>query len=396
MIKSNLKVNCLARFALVVLSWLLLSGLFPVVGKVQVTASETTSPQERIIEAKVVEVLEEGKSWLGELEVEYQLLRLQLLTAEPHSPTITLRHGGIPLAQLEQYQPNQRVFLNLSQPLSSLDLEQELSSQQAVISGPARNRSVYLLLGVFVLVVAAVNGTKGLRSFLSLGLSFAAIFMIALPLLLRGMNPIVVALSLALVIIPVTFYITHGVSKKTHVAVTATIMALIVSSLLAVTFINTTQLSGLASEEAGFLSAEKRELINPRGLLLAGIILGLLGTLDDITVTQAGLVFTLKKNNKKLSLKTLYRQAMEIGQDHISSMVNTLMLVYAGASLPLLLLFVDNPHPLAYVLSQEIVVEEIVRMLVSSIGLVLAAPMTTLLAAAVANWQQVKAKVVVK
>ncbi len=179
-------------------------------------------------------------------------------------------------------------------------------------------------------------------------------------------------------------------------AVLTTTLCLIFASLLAITLTNVTHLTGFASEEAGFIAIEQQGQINIRGLLLAGIILGLLGTLDDVSVTQAGLVFSLKKNNNKLGFKKLYQQAMLVGQDHITSMVNTLVFVYAGASLPLLLLFINNPHPLSYVLSQEIVVEEIVRAVVTSVGLILAAPLTTLAAALVADWKQVKQQLQVK
>jgi uncharacterized membrane protein len=117
-----------------------------------------------------------------------------------------------------------------------------------------------------------------------------------------------------------------------------------------------------------------------KGILFAGIIIGALGVLDDITVSQAAVVFQLKKANKKLSQKDLYNQATNVGQDHISSMVNTLVLVYAGAALPLFLLFVNNPHYFSEIINYEIIAEEIVRTLVGSIGLILAVPITTLIA----------------
>jgi uncharacterized membrane protein len=245
-------------------------------------------------------------------------------------------------------------------------------------------------------LVIVVNRFKGIRSLLSLFFSFIVIFFVALPILLQGYDPSLVIMLLALFIIPPTFYLTHGIKQKTHVAVAATVVSLIISSLLAITLINTMNLSGLATEEASFLSFERQDVINIRGLLLAGIILGLLGTLDDITVTQAGMTFTLKRNKPSLKFGKLFSEAMEIGQDHINSMVNTLVLVYTGASLPLLLLFINNPHPLSYVLSQEVVVEEVVRILVSSVGLIIAAPLTTFLASAVANWDQIKSKVEIK
>jgi len=151
--------------------------------------------------------------------------------------------------------------------------------------------------------------------------------------------------------------------------------------------------------EAGFLLVEKPGVINMKSLILAGIIVGGLGILDDITVSQTSIVFEMKKANAKLSTLDLYRHGMNVGQDHISSMVNTMVLVYASTALPLLLLFTDNPRPLAELMNYEIIAEEVVRTLVGSIGLILAAPIATALAAIVVgkgwcrrkNWRVVKA-----
>ena len=132
--------------------------------------------------------------------------------------------------------------------------------------------------------------------------------------------------------------------------------------------------------EAGFLQAARPDVVNLRGLILAGIIIGVLGILDDITVAQAAVVEQLHQANLKMEFRQLFFRALQVGQDHIASMVNTLVLVYAGASLPLLLLFVDSPRPFSEVVNYEIIAEEIVRTLVGSIGLVLAVPLTTGLA----------------
>ncbi len=120
-----------------------------------------------------------------------------------------------------------------------------------------------------------------------------------------------------------------------------------------------------------------------KGLLLSGIIIGSLGILDDITIAQAGVVSELIKNEKKVNKIKVYEQAMNVGRDHISSMINTLILAYAGASMPLLLIFVDNPHPWGEIINYEFLAEEIIRTLVGSIGLILAVPITTAIAV---NW----------
>jgi uncharacterized membrane protein len=354
--------------------------------KPEPVSANQTENTDIIVQAEIIQVLDQGIEIINDFEAEYQLLTVQLKSDEISQP-IQIKHGGIPTTNFETYKPGDRVFIQFFQPLSELDPQEVLDTYQANIVTRARDQAVLVIFVIFVAMVLLVNRFKGLRSLLSLALSFAVIFFIALPLLLRGIHPLLVTLSLVAFIIPVSFYLTHGFTKKTHVAVVGTVLSLFFSIILASFFISSTGITGTSSEEAGFLLVELQDQINLGSLFLAGIIIGLLGTLDDVTITQAGIVFTLKKNKPKISLKELFLQAFAIGQDHISSMVNTLILVYTGASLPLLLLFVNNPHPLAYVLSQEVIVEEVIRMMVSSTGLIFAAPVTTLLAVMVSKKQ---------
>ncbi len=358
-------------------------------------AATPSTETEQIYQAQVLEVIETSQEQVAGQSAPYQLLKLSVSRPQQET-TINLKHGGIPTTKFQEYQVGDQVFIRFNQSLSKLDLEQNLTSRQAQITGLVRSSTVLIIVAIFLLLVIAINGKQGLQSILSLVLSFAVIVKIVLPALLNQVNPMLVATLLTVVMIPITFYLSHGWQKKTHMAVIATILSLVVSTLLATTFINTTHLTGLASEEAGFLQVEEAQTIDIRGLLLAGIMIGLLGTLDDITVTQAGLVTTLKRNRPDLTAKQLYREAIKVGKDHMTSMVNTLVLVYAGASLPLLLLFIDNPHPFNYVLSQELVVEEIVRTMVSSIGLIIAAPLTTILAVVAENWDVYGKKLQVK
>jgi len=209
------------------------------------------------------------------------------------------------------------------------------------------------------------------------------LFKFVLPQLISGQDPIKTSLIAAAFMIPLTFYISHGFSKKTHIAVISTFLTLIVTSLLAGYFSSQARLTGYVSEEAMFLQNLGSSTFNIYGLLVAGMILGVLGVLDDVTVAQAALVQELRAANPKLSKGQLFKQAMNVGTDHIASMVNTLVLVYVGASMPLLMLFVNSSKPFAELVNYEMIGEEVVRSLVGSIGLVLAVPITTLLAV---NW----------
>jgi uncharacterized membrane protein len=195
------------------------------------------------------------------------------------------------------------------------------------------------------------------------------------------MDPVLIATLASAMIIPITFYMSHGISKKTTIAVAGTLIALLITGLLGKLFSELAHLNGLSTEESGMLAVLKGGEINLKGILLAGIVIGALGVLDDITISQAAIVEQLREAASKAKFGEIYGRAMKVGRDHITSMINTLILVYAGASLPLLLIFVDNPHPLREIINYEFIAEEIVRTLVGSIGLIVAVPITTFLAA---------------
>jgi uncharacterized membrane protein len=233
---------------------------------------------------------------------------------------------------------------------------------------------------IFSVLVLTVGRWRGLSSLLSMALTFIVIFQLILPAIISGTSPVLAAVAGSFLIIPFTFYLSHGLNLKTTVAVISTIISLIFIGLLAVYFVDAAWLTGYASEEAGYLQTVNPEQLNMKGLLLAGIIIGALGVLDDITVAQSAVVEQLNSANKDLKFKDLFFRAMNVGRDHIASMVNTLILVYTGSALPLLLIFVNNPHPAFEIINYEIIAEEIIRTLVGSIGLIFAVPVTTLIA----------------
>lgn len=243
-----------------------------------------------------------------------------------------------------------------------------------------RRDALYWLFAVFAALVLIIGGLRGVFSLIGMGISFLIIFLFVLPQILAGRDPITIAIISSMAIIPITFYLSHGFNKKTSIAVIGTIIALVITGVLANFFVTFAHLTGFASEDATFLEAARQGTIQMKGLLLAGIIIGALGVLDDITVSQSAIVFQLKKTSPHLKIKDLYSKAMDIGRDHIASMVNTLILVYTGAALPLLLLFINSPRPFGEIINFELIAEEIVRTLVVSIGLILAVPIVTLIA----------------
>lgn len=248
------------------------------------------------------------------------------------------------------------------------------------ISDYVRQTPLLILFLIFLILVVVIGRWRGITSLIGMVISFIIIFQFVLPLISIGNNPVLIVLMSSLLIVPATFYLSHGFNKKTTVAIISTLLSLVVIGILVTVFVNAAKLSGLSTEEAQFLQVMKSDLINIKDLLLAGMMIGILGILDDITISQAAVVFKLKEINKKLSFKDLYEKAMSIGHDHIASLVNTLILVYTGAALPLLLLFINNPKPFGQVINNEIIAVEIVRSLVGSIALILTVPVSTIIA----------------
>ena len=247
-----------------------------------------------------------------------------------------------------------------------------------------RGRPLLLLAALFVGAVVAFGRWQGIRSLVGLGLSFVVIVSFVVPAILHGHSPVLVAVCGAMAIMLISLYLSHGTGPKTTAAVVGTALALGLTAALAIAFVAAASLTGLASEEA--LSANFAVGgLSLRGLLLAGIIIGGLGVLDDVTMSQASLVTELHQANPTAGMAALVGGALRVGRDHIAATVNTLFLAYAGAALPLLILFVTGQDSLGTVATTEIVAVEVVRALCGSVGLIAAVPLTTVLAALVAT-----------
>lgn len=247
-----------------------------------------------------------------------------------------------------------------------------------------RGVPLLLLAGIFALAVVVVGRLRGLLALTGLVVSFGVLTLFILPAILQGSNPLLVAIVGGSAIMLATLYLCHGLSARTSVAVLGTLTSLLLIGLLGSVFIDWAQLSGNTDDQTGLVHSLYPG-IEIRGLLLAGVLIGSLGVLDDVTVTQTAAVWELKEADPGASWRKVYRAAMRIGRDHIASVVNTLVLAYAGAALPLMLLFSIARSSVPMVATSEVVAEEIVRTLVGSIGLVASVPVTTLLAALVVS-----------
>jgi len=242
-----------------------------------------------------------------------------------------------------------------------------------------RATPLIVLALLFAAVVVALGRLRGLLALAGILLSMGVLLVYMFPALLAGSSPVGVALSGCAVIAFGTLYLAHGVSDRTTVALLGTLASLALTAILATGFAAAAELTGLASEESLTLLALAPDL-DFRGLLLAAVILGALGVLDDVTITQVSAVWELRRTDPTMSRRQLYASGIRIGRDHIASTVNTLVLAYSAAALPLLLIYTQSGLGLGGVLTTETVAVEVVQTLVGSIGLVASVPLTTALA----------------
>ncbi len=251
-----------------------------------------------------------------------------------------------------------------------------------------RGTSMLWLVALFAAAVLLLGRWRGLTSLTALGFSFLVLVVYLFPAILTGGDPVLVGVLAASVIMFGVLYLTHGVSARTSSAVLGTVLSLALIGVLGTAFSAATHMTGL-DDDTGNLIRVLGHGVDARGLLLAGMIIGALGVLDDVTVTQTSAVWELRRANPALGARALYTAALRIGRDHISSAVNTLALAYAGAALPVLLTFSLSGQSFGTLITAQNVAQEVVRTLVGSIGLVAAVPITTAIAAVVARRDEV-------
>ena len=245
-----------------------------------------------------------------------------------------------------------------------------------------RGQTLWILTIVFALGIIAFGRWRGLAALVGLAVSFAVLLLFIVPAIMNGASPQLVAIVGAPAIMFAVLYLTHGISVRTSVAVLGTLISLVLTGLGAAFTAAAAHLTGFGDEQASTLAIFYRD-VDLHGLLLAGIIIGSLGVLDDVTVTQAATVAELAAANPAMSRIQLYRAATRVGRAHIASVVNTIVLAYAGAGLPLLLLIVAGGSGVGQTLTSQFLAQEIVRSAVGTLGLIAAVPITTALAALV-------------
>lgn len=323
--------------------------------------------------ALVLEVLEEN---INDENIEtMQLVKLEVLTGEYKGKTFNVENvqSGHPVYDIPVKKGDKvMVFVE----------ETEDGNIEVNISDYIRSNYIVILIVGFILVLLLIGKIKGLKTIVTLIFTMFMIFKVLLPMILRGYNPIFITILISSVITIVTMVIISGLSKKTLAAILGTVSGVLIAALLAFIIGTKVRLTGLSSEEAVMLMYIPQNIdFNFRDLLFSGILLGTLGAVMDVSMSIASSIEEINKANEDLSMKELLLSGMNVGKDIMGTMSNTLILAYTGSTVPLMLLFMAYETSLIRIINMDIIATEIIRSLAGSIGLILAIPITAIIAA---------------
>jgi uncharacterized membrane protein len=264
-------------------------------------------------------------------------------------------------------------------------LSYDSTTHRPALADHDRRGLTFVLFLIFLGVTCLIAGRQGVLSLLGMAFSVVVIMAVVIPHILQGTNPLLCALLASLVIIPVTYYLAHGLHKKTTVAIVSTVATLALTFLLAVIFVHLMKIPAAVNlDDKAFYYTNSGAFIDIQSFYLAALVIGSLAVLNDITISQASVVTSLIQANPALQLPELFLHAMKVGKDHIASLINTLLLVYIGASFPLILAYVKNMYG-SFMISNPDISTEVVRTIVMSIGIVAAVPISTGIAAYLAT-----------
>lgn len=332
-------------------------------------AQEVHQELQETVKARVLEVVEQSQRQITgtDATTTVQTLRIELLTGTKIGYVGSLDNDIMVLKKGDVIFVNRLVAIDETEYFVFKDIE--------------RRPQLFIMALVMVGLVLIFSGWQGARALLSLGLSIVAILFLLVPALLAGYEPALVSLLIAGVILGLSLFLTHGIKPRVVIAFVGTFGAVGVTCLVAWLSVDWLRLTGFGADAAVYLNFSTGGTLDITGLLLGSIIIGLLGVLDDVSITQASVVQELRAANSSLSRFELYKRAINVGRDHVGSLVNTLALAYLGTALPLVMFYVRANADFLQSINQEIIAAEILRIIIGSIGLILAVPFTTAVAA---------------
>lgn len=335
-----------------------------------------TPPPDTYATARVLDVTEQGEIVApDEVVLPYQHLKVEILSGPEQGTQVEFKHGG-------EIRIDEKQLLNAGETFVLGKTTKVNGITSYYVADQYRFTALAWIVVLFAVLVALIAGRRGITAFLGLLVTILVLGWFMMPRILAGQDPLGVTLVGSAFIMLTSLYLAHGFNIRTTLALASSILTLLVATGLALATVHLAQLTGTGTEDAYNLQFGQTALIDLRGLLLSGILIGVIGVLDDVTTAQVAAVAELRAANQSLGLWELYRRALNIGREHILSLVNTLVLAYAGTSLPVFIFFLVNQSlPTWVLLNSELIAEEVVRTLVGSTALVLAVPIATFIGA---------------
>lgn len=343
------------------------------------------SPKQEFYKAVVIEISEQGETEIDNYKSYYQIISVKLLEGLEKGKVKNIENG-------KQFRMGKNQLLKVNQEIVIAKVIYPNGETIYSVYDFYRLNTIAIFLIIFFIAVLLVGGKKGIGSTLGMLISLAVILVFIIPSILKGYDPLTITLIGSLVIILTTTYLAHGVSQKTTIALVSTVASLIFTAGFALSAIQLSNITGLGNEEAYSLQLGPTSIIDLRGLFLSGIIITTLGALNDITTTQSATIFELRKTNPKLTFIELLEKGLSVGKEHIASLVNTLILAYVGSAFAVFIFLVLNPVKLPYwvILNNEIISDEIIKIISGSMGLLLSVPIVTVIAAYWFSSQNIK------
>lgn len=324
------------------------------------------------VKAEVLSIAEEGSVQMGDVTQTYQIINLRVLEGQYEGQEFTTDYGRRYILPSDYLlRPGEKILVSVAQMPDGNTFVHFVDF--------VRTNSLIILGLFFVLVCVLVSGWKGVRSLLGIGVSVLVIIYFIVPRILNGQNPIMISLLGSFFFLTVTQYLVYGWTLKTHITMAAISLAILFTGLMALFFVDLVRLNGMGDENAMYILTQYNQL-NIKNLLIAGIMIGSLGILDDLVVGQTSAVIEIYRANPAMRFQQRFKRAMNVGRDHIAATVNTLVLAYLGASLSLFLLFSNSNVAFSTLMNFNYLAEEIVRSLVGTVGLFTAVPITTFIA----------------
>ncbi len=353
--------------------------LFLLIGRSSVFAQDKqVAPEQKFYKAVVEQIVESGQKTVENQIFYYQTLRVKILDGSMKGKFTIIQNG-------------KDVQINKDQLVSK---GQEIIVSKTIFPNGTSSYSIYdyyrlnnllITLAIFFIAIIIVAGAKGFGSILGMLVSLGIITFYILPNILKGQDPLTITLIGSCVILVLTTYLAHGISKKTTVAIASTLISLFLAAAFSILAIKFNTITGLGNEDAFTLQIGSTSIIDLKGLFLSAIIIGTLGALNDVTTTQAATVYELKKTDIKLKFEALFVKSLNIGKEHIASLINTLILAYVGSSFAVFIFLLLNPNHLPYwvIFNNEIISDEIIKIVAGSFGLLLSVPIVTFIASLV-------------